>query len=625
MKGGRYGLFVGITPYDNYRMLPGAVFDAGMLAEAFTKQYGFVSRTVPTEPGTVDQPRPVGSDLLRGAVRDFGDEIARANLALIYVAAHGVSDSLRRSYIIYSSANPLTKGDAEELQQLFYPTDFLISCLNRCPNHRLLILDCCRTNPLQRGEEQPLVSAGAAVGRSLRNGIVVYSTQHDASAHEKQGRGYFAGVLAEEIRSGRHLKAISLFEAVQKRLEEKAPDDEQTRDFTARQSVAIDPGSGHGDILLADDSERYARARTDLISLAGNITSVSSSKSERKIAVATNQVWVSVKAHSEAAPAGRQRTGNPTLRFYRFEDGEWKNVGEALSKRKAYAIALTADGRMCFAGYEDGRITRWTLDEETTPVALHGTPKRAVNALVLSSDQSFVVTASCDRKARIHDAAGRSCLDVLRHNAEVWAADISADCRYVVTGTKKGGLLAWRVDAARQPVARLSFQPAGIRSLCFGNVTPLIAVGLTDGSVRIARLTGNPPVLEDTGIRHELKLHLFDPDDERIWNQAKHRKPGLQRLPGRSAAARSENAKQIQSATHVLTLAFDPDDRTLVAGTDLMGVFFVDVSSGRQFMPKGFTEKHFGRTTRVAALEFSTDGRTLFMGNGRQLNVLTFD
>ena len=82
MKGGRYGLFVGITPYDNYRMLPGAVLDAGMLAEAFTKQYGFVSRTVPTEPGTLDQPRPVGSDLLRGTVRDFGDEIA---LSLIHI------------------------------------------------------------------------------------------------------------------------------------------------------------------------------------------------------------------------------------------------------------------------------------------------------------------------------------------------------------------------------------------------------------------------------------------------------------------------------------------------------------------------------------------------------------
>lgn len=629
MKGGRVGLFVGISPYENYNLLPGASQDATLLADAFKQQYGFIARTVPDDPGTADNPKPVGSDRLRSAVNDFRVEIAKASLALIYVAAHGVSDGERKSYIISSSANPLRTGDAEELRLLLYPADYLFDCLEACAGYRILILDCCRTNPQRKGEERPNVNVGVAVPRTLKRGIVVQSTQHDAAAHEKHGRGLFAGVLAEEIRSGRHRKAINLFQAVQNRLDERSPDDEKTRDFASRQSVAIEPGSRSGEILLADESERYAQAQLDHpIALAGNVTALSSSGSERTLAVATNQVWRSLKAHEQAAPEGRERAGDPTLRFYRREEGSWRKTAEAEGKKKPFAIALSSDGRLCFAGYEDGRLARWTFDEKTVVAPLVGRHKKAVNAVVLSPDQSFVLTASRDKKAKLHDAAGRACLEVMPHGAEVWAADISPDSRFFATGTLKGELLLWRLNPAGQSlvtkIATHSFANAGVRSISFASTIPQLAVGLTDSSVRLMDFVADAPSLAEVA-KHELKLQLFDPGDGRILIQAKHRDPELKLLQGKSQAAKTQNVKRIEECAHVLALTYDPLDKTLVAGTDLMGIAFIDLASKRQFVPRGINEKTFGRTTRVPALEFSSDGRTLFMGNGKQVTVLVFE
>ena len=45
----------------------------------------------------------------------------------------------------------------------------------------------------------------------------------------------------------------------------------------------------------------------------------------------------------------------------------------------------------------------------------------------------------------------------------------------------------WRARGTHQAVAKLSFHPAGVRSLRFANNSYLLAVGLTDGSVRLAQ------------------------------------------------------------------------------------------------------------------------------------------
>ena len=329
------GLFVGIGPYENYTELPGAYRDAVLLSEAFRDTYGFVPRVIPAEATPCGEPKAVADRLLRRSVVAFKKEIAKASLALIYVAAHGVSDHEKKSYIITSDdAPPDELGEAADLEQLLYPAEFLLDCLESCPGYKLLVLDCCRTNPLRSGQDRPRFRSGVAISQPPNRGMVIYSTQYNAAAYEKRGQGLFASILDEEIRGGEHRKAISLFQAVQKRLNDEGADDEIIRDYSGSQFIALELGSRHDEILLVDESDRYARAQVEVISLAGNVTSLSSSERERTLAVATNRGWRSLKADRQSAPVKREPAADPTLRFYRHEGRRWKKVHEGEAKRK---------------------------------------------------------------------------------------------------------------------------------------------------------------------------------------------------------------------------------------------------------------------------------------------------
>ncbi|MFN3648500.1 MAG: WD40 repeat domain-containing protein [Armatimonadota bacterium] len=291
------------------------------------------------------------------------------------------------------------------------------------------------------------------------------------------------------------------------------------------------------------------------------------------------------------------------------------------------------------------RVTGRTPEPELLVQALD----RSLSTAVLSGDGRWLITGSGDRRVQVWDARTGLLTRNLPTGGPVAEVDLSPDARVVAAGGLEGAVRLWdRETGAERAV--LKTDPQGTLSVRFSPAGPHLATADHRGVKLWHAGTGRfLRALEGTGDFLSIGLYpgvAFSPDGKllaaltmegwALWDPAIGRK--LRQLPKQldrdTAVAFSRDGKLLATA-HVtarytlptaeiafwstatgkraravttgqdalISLAFAPDDRTLLAGTRFSrGLQVWDVPSGKRLRTVG---------SLPGAVTLSRDGRTL--------------
>ena len=186
---GRVALVVGNSAYSHVATLPNPRNDARAVAEAF-RAVGF----------SVREAHDLGFDEMRRTLRDFTSEAAKAQMAIIYFAGHGIEIS-KQNYLIPVDAKLETDRDVgfEAL-----PMEMLSEAVGGASLLKLVILDACRNNPFSA--TMKVTSANRSVGRGLARfdpapgTLVAFAAQEGAVASDGEGKNSpFAAALVSNL------------------------------------------------------------------------------------------------------------------------------------------------------------------------------------------------------------------------------------------------------------------------------------------------------------------------------------------------------------------------------------------------------------------------------------------
>jgi len=166
----RVALVVGIGAYEAVPRLPNAVGDATAIADMFRK-IGFDVVTTRTD---------VGNLAFKRAIRDFEDEAATADVAVVYYAGHGIEVG-DQNYIVPTDAKLVNERDIEDEAVTI---DRLITVLEPAKSLRLLILDACRNNPFVGKMKRRVVTRAISPGL----GVVEPTTSNTLIAYAAKAR-----------------------------------------------------------------------------------------------------------------------------------------------------------------------------------------------------------------------------------------------------------------------------------------------------------------------------------------------------------------------------------------------------------------------------------------------------
>lgn len=112
------------------------------------------------------------------------------------------------------------------------------------------------------------------------------------------------------------------------------------------------------------------------------------------------------------------------------------------------AVAIAPDGRTLLTGCEDGQAMLWTLGRDTPLGNLGEGHYGAVNTVVFAKDGLSCFTGSDDAQIKQWDVSTRQETNLLwLHNWPVTSLAVSADGRYLVSGSSDKTALMWNITS----------------------------------------------------------------------------------------------------------------------------------------------------------------------------------
>jgi WD40 repeat protein/DNA-binding SARP family transcriptional activator/energy-coupling factor transporter ATP-binding protein EcfA2 len=269
---------------------------------------------------------------------------------------------------------------------------------------------------------------------------------------------------------------------------------------------------------------------------------------------------------------------------------------------RSILLALEAVG----ATRRDGHVVREAEE------ALHRAVKRSRvvrsfpqggRDLALAADGTRLLTCGEDGTATLWSLDGKVLRAFEKQDGAVLATAISADCRYVVTGTADGSLRLWELDSATPsrvvgthegPVTGVAFAP---------DSRHLVSAGV-DQTVRIWPLRADaPPPKVLTGHESDILDITVSPDGRRVATGSDDFTARIWELAtGRSLVLRGH-------VWQVPGVAFSPDGRWLAtAGNDGAAILW-DATLGTPL--RTFPNRQIA----ISAVAFTPDGRRLVTGS----------
>jgi uncharacterized caspase-like protein len=157
-----------------------------------------------------------GTDLdkrsMERTIREFGQKLARADVALFFYAGHGLQVS-GQNYLVPVDAQLASEGDID-FEGL--PLALVLKQMEREAKTSIVLLDACRDNPLARNLARSMGTRGGQIGQGLAEvkagvgTLIGFSTQPGNVALDGDGRNSpYAGALLKHVATpGRDVSAI---------------------------------------------------------------------------------------------------------------------------------------------------------------------------------------------------------------------------------------------------------------------------------------------------------------------------------------------------------------------------------------------------------------------------------
>jgi hypothetical protein len=174
----RVALVIGNSAYQNVNRLPNPANDAAAVAAMLTK-IGF---------DIVSNKEDVANADMRKMVRDFSDQAADADVALVYYAGHGMELN-GTNYLVPVDAKLERDVDVEDEA---VSLDRIVRILDPVHKLRLVILDACRDNPFQETMKRSISTRGVTRGLAKvepdnPNTLIAYAAKAGSTASDGAG------------------------------------------------------------------------------------------------------------------------------------------------------------------------------------------------------------------------------------------------------------------------------------------------------------------------------------------------------------------------------------------------------------------------------------------------------
>ena len=171
----RVALVIGNSAYQHVNKLPNPAKDAASMADMLKK----------ADFDVVNAKEDVGNAEMRHMIRDFSDQIAGADVALVFYAGHGIEiDGTNYLLPVDTKLERDVDVDDEAVS-----LDRIVRILDPVKKLRLVILDACRDNPFQQTMKRSLSSRGvtrglAKVEPQSPNTLIAYAAKAGSTASD---------------------------------------------------------------------------------------------------------------------------------------------------------------------------------------------------------------------------------------------------------------------------------------------------------------------------------------------------------------------------------------------------------------------------------------------------------
>lgn len=226
-------------------------------------------------------------------------------------------------------------------------------------------------------------------------------------------------------------------------------------------------------------------------------------------------------------------------------------------------VALAPTGPQMATCGDDHLVRIWDADQGTVVGQLdsHGDWVRCV---AFSPDGRFLATAGDDRRIRLWDAAGRQPVASISSSEQaIHTLAFSPDGRRLAAAGFGDKIFLIDTDAPREP--RVLDAPGGdIRALTYSPDGQCLAGAGRQGVIRLWDLGAEPPQARDlTGHERRVWALAYSPDGKQLASGGDERNVWLW-----DTDTASPTTMLPTRPAKVFALAFCPDDRLAVGGTD---------------------------------------------------------